>query len=144
MGQNVREIPGALAETMIVVDQGPVGAAVIAAVEAALLGFDQRVNNIRIGAGNRHADFPERAFGHAVAFNALPGSTIVVRTVETVLVATAVEHPGRAVAFPHRSKENVGILRIKNDVDASGPGVPVANFLPGFAAIAATENAALY
>src|SRR5260370_20811569 len=130
MGQNVREIPGALAETMIVVDQGPVGAAVIAAVEAALLGFDQRVNNIRIGAGNRHADFPERAFGHAVAFNALPSSTIVGRTVEAVLVAATVERPRRAVAFPHRSKENSGILRIKNDVDAAGAVVQVETFLP--------------
>src|SRR6266581_1568385 len=79
---------------MIVVDQGPVGAAVIAAVEA-------------------------------------------------VLVAATVERPRSAVAFPHRSKENVGILRIKNDVDAAGAVVQVENFLPGFAAIAGAENSAL-
>src|SRR6266699_6138027 len=128
---------------MIVVDQGPVGAAVIAAVEAAFLRFDQRVNNIRIGAGNRHANAAERAFGHAVAFNAFPGSTVVVRTVETVLVAATVEHPGRAVTFPHRCKKDMGILRVENAVNATGAVVEVKNFLPGFAAIAGAENAAL-
>src|SRR6266700_2455203 len=128
---------------MIVVDQGPVGAAVIAAVEAAFLRFDERVNNIRVGAGNRHANAAERALGHAIAFDALPGSAIVGRTVEAVLVAATVERPRSAVAFPHRSKENVGILRIKNDVDAAGAVAQVENFLPGFAAIAGAENAAL-
>src|SRR5258708_8348733 len=108
---------------MIVVDQGPVGAAVMAAVEAALLGFDQRVNNIRIGAGNRHADFPELAFGHAVAFNALPSRTIVGRTVEAVLVAAPAERPRNAVAFPHRPKSNVVLLLLQTHVYPPRPAV---------------------
>src|SRR5437016_1782960 len=128
---------------MIVVDQGPIGAAVIAAVEAALLGFDERIHNVRIGAGNGHADAAERALGHAVAFDALPGSAVVVRTVKAVFVAATVERPGRAVAFPHCGEEDVGILRIENDVDAAGAVVEVENFLPGFAAVAGAEDAAL-
>src|SRR5207249_7885726 len=50
VGPNVGEIPGALAETMIVVDQRPVGAAIVAAIETAFLRFDQRVNYIRVSA----------------------------------------------------------------------------------------------
>src|SRR5713226_576478 len=143
VGPNVGEIPGALAKTMIVVDQRPVGAAVIAAVETALLGLNERVNNIRIGTGNRHADFSERALGHAVAFDALPGSAVVVRTVEAVLVAATVERPRSAVAFPHCREEDVGILRIENDVDAAGAVIEVENFLPGFTAVTRAEDAAL-
>src|SRR5207245_3404895 len=114
------EIPGALAETVIVVDQRPIGAAVVAAVEAALLGFDERVNDIGIGAGNRNADAAERALGDTVAFDALPGRSVVVRTVETVLGTAAVEHPRRAIAFPHRGEEDMRILRIENNVDSAG------------------------
>ena len=52
----MREIPGALAEAVIVSDEDPVDAAVVAAVEAAFLRFDERVNDIGIGAGNSNAD----------------------------------------------------------------------------------------
>jgi len=128
---------------MIVVDHGPVRAAIIAAVEAAFLRFDQRVNDIRIGAGNGHADAAERTLGHAVAFDALPGGAVVVRTVEAVLVAATVERPRRAVAFPHCGEEDVGVLRIENDVAAARAVAEVENFLPGFAAITRAEDAAL-
>src|SRR5882672_7502530 len=138
VGPNVGEIPGALAKTVIVIDQGPVGATVIAAVEAAFLRFDERVDDIRIGAGSGHADAAEWALGHAVAFDALPGGTVVVRTVQAVLVTAAVERPGRAVAFPHRGEEDVGVQRIENDVDAAGAVVEVANVVPGFAAVVRT------
>ena len=139
---NVGEIPGTLTKTMIVVNQGPGGAAVIATVETAFFRFDKRVNHVRIGAGNGHANAAERALGHAVAFDALPGCAVVVRTVETVLVTATVEHPRRAVAFPHCGEEHVGILRIENNVDAAGALVEVENFLPGLAAITGAEDAA--
>src|SRR5207245_2106715 len=124
-------------------NQRPVRAAVVAAVEAAFLGFDQRINDIGISAGNGHADSSERPLRHAVAFDALPRRAVVVRTVETVLVAAAVERPGSAVAFPHRGEKNVGILRIENDINAAGAVIEVENFLPALAAVASTENAAL-
>src|SRR5437762_12997152 len=127
---------------MIVVNQGPGGAAVIATVETAFFRFDKRVNHVRIGAGNGHANAAERALGHAVAFNALPGCTVVVRTVETVFVTATVEHPRRAVAFPHCGEEHMGILRIENNVDATGALVEVENFLPGLTAITGAEDAA--
>src|SRR2546429_8239188 len=138
---NVGEIPGTLTKTMIVVNQGPGGAAVIATVETAFFRFDKRVNHVRIGAGNGHANAAERALGYAVAFDALPGCAIVVRTVETVFVTATVEHPRRAVAFPHCGEKHVGILRIENNVDAAGAIVEVENFLPGLAAITSAEDA---
>ena len=46
IGPKVGEIPGALAKTVIVVDQRSVRAAIVAAVKTALLGFDERVNDI--------------------------------------------------------------------------------------------------
>ena len=120
VGPQVREIPGALPEAMIFIDKRPVFAAVAAAIQAALFRFDQRVNNIRIFAGYAHADAAQRALGHAVAFDALPGAAIVIRTVQAVFVAAAVEHPRSAIAFPHRGEKHVRVVRIENDVDAAG------------------------
>ncbi len=54
IGPNVREIPGALREAVVVGDKRPVHAAVVAAIEAAFFGFDERVDDIRIGAGDRN------------------------------------------------------------------------------------------
>ena len=49
---NMREIPRTLAEAMIVVDERPLRAAVVAAIKAAFFGFDKRVDHVRIAAGN--------------------------------------------------------------------------------------------
>ena len=45
--------------------------------------------------------------------------------------------------LPHGCEENVGILRIKDDVNATGLFVLIENFLPGFSAIHAAENSPL-
>src|SRR6266850_4117774 len=137
------EIPGALAEAVVVGNERPVLAIVVRAIEPAFLSFDERVDDIRIGAGDGHADAPERAFGDAVAFDALPGGTVVVRTEQAVLGATAIERPGSAVALPHGSEQNVGIAGIENDVNAAGAVVEIEDFFPGLATVARTENSAL-
>src|SRR5215472_8961683 len=72
IGPDVREIPGALAEAVVVADKRPIRAAVIATVEPAFLGFDERINDVRVGARNRHANAAERPFGNAISFDALP------------------------------------------------------------------------
>ncbi len=143
VGPDVREIPSALAEAVVVGDERPVGAAVVAAVEAAFFGFDECVDDVRIGAGNGNADAAERAFGNAVALKTLPSGAVIVRTVEAVLGATAVESPGSAPAFPHGGEKNVRILRVENDVDGAGAVVKIENFFPGFAAVPSAEDAAL-
>src|SRR4029077_820075 len=143
VGPDVGKIPGALTEAVIVVDERPIGAAIIAAVEDAFLGFDQRINDIGIGAGNGAADFSERAFGEAVAFKALPGSAVVARTEEAVLGAAAVERPRGAIAFPHGGEKDMGILRIENDFNGAGAVVKIEHFLPRLTAVARTVNAAI-
>src|SRR4029077_723515 len=101
---DMREIPGALRKAVVVGDERPVHAAVVAAIETAFLGFNESVDDTRIRAGNRDADAAECALGHAVAFDALPGRAVIVRTIEAVLRAAAIESPGGAPAFPHRGK----------------------------------------
>src|SRR5689334_10977438 len=97
----MREIPGALTEAVIVVDERPLRAAVVAAVQPALFGFDEGVNDVRIRTRNRHADAAQRAFGEAFAFQTLPGRAVVGGAVEAVFCAAAIERPRRAPAFPH-------------------------------------------
>ena len=140
---DMREVPGALAEAMVVVDERPFAAAVVASIEAPFLGFDESIDDIRVGAGNRDADAAERTFRESVAFDWLPRRAVVAGTVEAVFRAATIERPRRAIAFPHRGKENVRILRIEDDIDAAGAVVEVEDFFPGFSAVARAENAAL-
>src|SRR5712664_4832056 len=142
IGPDMGEIPGALAEAVVVGDDRPLLAAVVRAIESAFFGFDERIDDIRIGAGNGHADAAERALGDTIAFDALPGGAVVVRTVEAVLGAAAIERPGSAIALPHGGEQNVGIAGIENDVNAAGAVVEIENFFPVLAAVAGTEDAA--
>src|SRR6185437_2843881 len=100
----MREIPSALRKAVVIGDQRPVHAAVVAAIKAALLRFDKSVDDVRIRARNRDADTAKGAFGHAVAFDAFPVRAVIIRTIEAILRTAAIESPGRAPAFPHRGK----------------------------------------
>src|SRR6266850_1957076 len=142
IGPDMGEIPGALAEAVVVGDERPVLATVVRAIESAFFSFNERVDDIRIGAGNGHADAAQGALGNAIAFDALPGGAVVVRTVEAVLGAAAIERPGSAIALPHGGEQNVGIAGIENDVNAAGAVVEIENFFPVFAAVASTKDAA--
>src|SRR5882762_3838348 len=139
---NMGEIPGALAEAVVVGDERPVLAAVIGPIEPAFFRFDERVDDIRIGAGNGNADAAQRALGDAIAFDALPSGTVVIRTEEPILGAAAIERPGSAVALPHGRKEDVRIARIENEVNAAGVVVEIENFFPVLAAVAGAKDAA--
>ncbi len=142
IGPDMGEIPGALAEAVVVGNERPVLATVVRAIESAFFRFDERVDDIRIGAGNGHADAPKRAFGDSVAFDALPGRAVVARTVEAVLGAAAIERPGSAIALPHGGEQNVGIAGIEYDVNAASTVVEIEDFFPVLAAVASTEDAA--
>src|SRR5260370_1319280 len=137
VGPNVGEIPGALTEAVIVVDERPVGAAVIAAVEAALFRFDERVNDFGLGAGNRNADAAERTFGDAVAFDALPGCAVVARTVDTVAEGDVAANTGFAAS-------NVNYIRIRigdgNGANGRG-GLLLEERIPGVASVSGFPNA---
>src|SRR4029077_2545634 len=104
---------------------------------------DQCIDNIRIRAGDPHANAAQRAFGHAITFDALPGCAVVIRTVEAVFFSAAIERPRRAIAFPHRGEKYMGIAGVEDDVNAAGAVVEIQDFLPGLAAIASAEDSAL-
>jgi hypothetical protein len=65
VGKNVHVVPGALGVTVVRVDQFPLVAAVVGAVEATILGFNQGVDPLGVG-GHSHAGFAPGAFGQAV------------------------------------------------------------------------------
>src|SRR5262249_25001189 len=48
IGPHVREIPSALPEAMVGIDQGPMSATVVASIQPALFGLNQRINDIRV------------------------------------------------------------------------------------------------
>ena len=143
VGPHVGEIPGALAEAVIFVDERPVFAAVVAAIQSALFRFDEGVDHVGIFSGNAHANAAQRAFGHAVAFDTLPGSAVVIRTEQAIFFAAAVQHPRCAIALPHGREKHVWIVRIENDINAAGTIVKIKNLFPIFSAIARAKNSAL-
>src|SRR5262245_11256271 len=71
------EIPGPLAEVVLAIDQGPLLAAVVAAVKAALLGLNERVDAIRVAGRHGNADPAPVAIGQAVFLELLPGIAAV-------------------------------------------------------------------
>ena len=64
---NFAEIPGPLPEAAVVVDLRPIVAAIFRAKDAAFFRLDDRVNAIRIRAGNSHADAAKNSLRQTVA-----------------------------------------------------------------------------
>src|SRR6185437_14782202 len=88
IGKQMGVVPRPLAKTMVIVDQAPVLSAVVGAIESALVGFDQRVNAIRLG---RHAQAnpAQDSRGQTIAFNVLPCAATVGRPVNSSARAAA-------------------------------------------------------
>ena len=74
----MREIPGTLSETLIVVHFGPSVAAIVGAVEAAgVLRFRKRVYAVGIAARHRNSDSSHDAGRQALAVEMLPGGAAI-------------------------------------------------------------------
>ena len=142
VSEDVMEIPGALGEAVVAVDEMPGVTAVVAAVNASLRGFDDGVNPVAIRAGDGHADAAEDAFRQAVAFETLPGVAAVGGFVEAAAGAATREAPGRALGFPERRVQDARILRVGVEIDGAGLVVLEENFLPGFPAVGGAKDAA--
>src|SRR5215470_12942307 len=74
----------------------------------------------------------------------LPGGPTISGFVEAATRAAAIQTPGSAVDLPERSKESVGIVRIKHYIDGAGFVVFEQNLLPGGATIRAAKYPALF
>ena len=72
------EIPGALRVVGVLVDPRPGIAAVIGAIDAAALGFDQRVNALRISARDCNANSSQHSFRKAFTLKLLPRAAGVI------------------------------------------------------------------
>ena len=105
---------------MIVGEKLPVLAAVIGAVNAALLRFHDRPNAVRVCSGNRYADAPQNRFGQAVRFDLFPGRTAIRGAVQAAPGTAAVHAPGSAPGLPKSCEQNIGITGVESNVDRAG------------------------
>src|SRR5437879_639553 len=106
------------------------------------MGLDQRVHTIGIRR-YCHSDLSVRSLGKPVLFQMFPGRAAVVGPVDAAAGPAAGHAPRGAPRLPQRSKENVGIMGVKSNVDSASVLILVENFLPGFASIDCAENTAL-
>ena len=93
---------------------------IIGAVEAALLGLDDSIDAVGIGAGNGYADLAENAFGKTVPLEMLPGDAIIFRAIKSAARAAAGKKPWLPPCLPERCENDVRIMRIENNVDPAG------------------------
>ena len=116
---NFAEIPGALAKPAIVIHASPMLPGIIRAVEAAILGFDDRIDAVRIGARNSDADLAEDSARKTIALETFPRHAIIFRTIKSAARPAAGEKPWLPPRLPKRREYDVRIMRIENDVDST-------------------------
>src|SRR5712692_4670196 len=143
VSDDVRVIPGALAEAVVVVDAAPFFAAIVGAVQTPLLGFDQRVDPVRVRRRNGNADTPQQPLGQPVAFQALPRRAAVAGAVKPAARPAACQAPGTARGFPERREQHVRIGAVEGDVNPAASLVLVEDLFPRLAAVGGAEDAAL-
>ena len=143
VGEDVAVIPGALAQDVLVVDLGPGAAAVVGAEDAAIGGFHQRPDAVRIGRRNGDADASEHAARQAgSARNVGPGIAAVGRFEEAAAGAAAIEMIGIAAHLPEAGVEHARIAGVHGEIDRAGVGAAREDLLPGAAAIGGAVDAA--
>src|SRR5437763_11201380 len=101
-------IPEALLNVAAGVDALPFAAAIVGAVEAALVGFNQGIDAVGVG-GYGNANAAIGALRQAVFFEAFPGGSGVIGAIEATTGAAAAERPGCTAGLPKGGEENVGI-----------------------------------
>ena len=84
---------------MVGIHQLPLVAAVIGAIEAAILGFNERVDAVGIRS-HCDADAAVRLLRKALAFHFFPRCAIVVGAVDSAAWTTAGQGPGLASSLP--------------------------------------------
>src|SRR5207302_5083161 len=109
----------------------------VGAVESAvrIVCLDQSVDALGVS-GDGDANFSIWPLRQSMFFDPFPGCAPVRRAVEPAAWATAGKTPRSAPRLPQGGKQNVGVVRIKGDVDAAAVLVFVENLVPGLAAVA--------
>src|SRR5579883_156935 len=144
IGEDVGVVPGSLPNFVRGIDANPGVAAVVGPERSPFGRFDQRVDALRIGGRDRHADASERSFGHAGPGRKIrPGFAAVGRFPESASGSAAFKRIGRAINFPESRIYYVRIVRIHREIDRPGFGTPAQDLLPGRSAVGGFEDAAL-
>ena len=99
IGLDVGVVPGPLAELAAGVDQPELGAAVVGAVETALVVFHERPDPLGEGRRDRHGDPSQIALGKSLA-QLQPGVAAVDALVETAVGTTGDHVPGTSLRLP--------------------------------------------
>src|SRR5205823_5943443 len=125
----------------------PGGAAVVGAVEAALLGFNEGVDAARVGRGDGDTDLAPGARRQAVVLGlvlqVLPTVAAVAGDVQAAAGAAGGHLPRLAAGLPQPGEEEARVVRVQADVAGAGVGVLLEHLLPRLAAVGGAVDAAL-
>src|SRR5207302_3056724 len=122
----------------------PRRAGVVAEEEAAVFGFDLRVEAARVGARDGEADLAENPFRQpGVARDLGPVVAAVARLEDAAAGAAARHLPRVAVRLPQRRVDDLRVVGIENQLDRAGLVVAEQDLLPRLAAVLRPEDAAL-
>ena len=131
-------------ETAVLIHPSPFFAAIFRAEKSALFRLDHRVDAIRIRAGNGHTDSPENSFRKSIAFESLPGDAAIFGSIKSAARPAAGKKPGLPTRLPERRKNDIGIMRIKDDIDSARVLIFAQNFRPRFPSIGRAKNPTLW
>ncbi len=130
-----RVVPGALPELAIGRGQRPALAAVVRAVEPALLRLDQRIDPPAVRRRHGDADLAPDAFRQTAPGELLPGVAAVARHPEAAARTAARHLPGAPPRLPQAGEDDVGIGRIESDGRGARVRILLQHLLPGLAAV---------
>src|SRR5207247_6709240 len=129
IGEDVRVVESALTDIAARVHQLPRRARICGGEEAPVLGLDQRVHTVRVGARDGDADLADHALRQArVARDLAPGVAAVGRLEQAAAGAAARHLILDAIRLPHCREQDVRIPAI--DLDVHGARLAVAEQLP--------------
>ena len=127
-----RVVEGSLPEIPVGAHEPPALPRIIRNENPAVVGFDDGVDAVGIGPGDRDAHLPPEALGEARAGREVgPRFPAVGGLEEAASGPSGMEEPGTAEDFPEARVEGVGVARIHDQVHGSGLVALVENPLPG-------------
>ncbi len=143
VGVDAGVIERALAQPSIFVDARPGGAGVVRKKDAAVGGFDDRVDPTGVRSGNRYPHLAPEWRRQAARLRQLrPGLAAVARLEEPAPGPAARQRMRRTEDLPESGIEDVRICRIHRQVCGASLLVPEEHVLPALAAIDRFEDAA--
>src|SRR5581483_10091808 len=143
VGDDVREIPGALADGVIVARARPGGPRVVGAEQPARIRLDQGPHPVRIDRRDGEAHLADGAAGQAgVAREFPPGVAAVRRLPDPAPRPAGDQLPGAAYRLPEPGVEDPRVGGVHGEVARAGAVALEEDLLPRPAAVAGAEHPA--